>query len=194
MLSIYDLCREGTNVLGPGKRYVIWTQGCPFHCDGCVTPQSRPVTHDNMLSIVSLAEDIVSRDNINGITISGGEPFLQAGKLAELLELTLSQRPELTVMSYTGYQIEDLRWQEAQRLLTHLDLLIDGPYMSELNDGQGVRGSSNQRFHYLSSRLLPWKEEMEHGKRKLEAHLKGSHAYVYGIPSLHFSIKKLLTK
>jgi len=169
--------------LGPGLRYVIWTQGCPFHCAECATPDSRPITNDKEVSTIVLARDILSQPNIKGITISGGEPFLQAASLANLLTIVLNERPELTVIVYTGYQIEDLKGAASEALLAHTDLLIDGPYRQELNDNQGLRGSSNQRLHFLTPRLLPWKEELNRGKRKVEFHVQNDRIKAYGIPS-----------
>lgn len=183
MLSIHDLCRQGTTVLGPGIRYVVWTQGCPFKCEGCVTPNSRPITKDKLIGVADLAGDILSQPRIEGITISGGEPFLQAAALADLLEIVLHVRPELTVISYTGYTREALSWPDAQRLINHLDLLIDGPYIQTLNDNRGIRGSSNQRLHFLTDRLQPWKEEMEHGKRTVEYHVRNGNIKAYGVPA-----------
>ena len=183
MLSIHNLCRQGTKVLGPGNRYVIWTQGCPFHCEGCITPESRPFTREKIVNVRDLAEDIISHTNIDGITISGGEPFLQAESLYKLLGIVLKKRSELTVISFTGYKIEELTWPDAQKLLKLIDLLIDGPYISKLDDDMGIRGSSNQRFIYLTQRLVPFKEEIEFGKRKVEYHLTNGMVIAYGVPS-----------
>lgn len=183
MLSIYDICRNGTRVLGPDLRYVIWTQGCPFHCAECATPESRPITNNKNISIITIASDILSKPDIKGITISGGEPFLQATSLANLLMLVLKERPELTVIVYTGYKIEDLTWDASRNLLSHTDLLIDGPYLPNFNDNRGLRGSSNQKLHFLTPRLLPWKDELENGKRKVEFHIQNDRIKAFGIPS-----------
>lgn len=188
LLCIHDLCRTGTTTLGPGVRYVIWTQGCPFHCDGCITPKSQPFSNEKTVLVSELAKDILSRPQIEGITISGGEPFLQATALSNLLDIILEGRPELTILSYTGYQIEQLSWPEAKRLLSKLDLLIDGAYNKRLNDNKGIRGSSNQRFYYLTSRLEPWKDEMEQGKRKVELHLGDGKITGIGVPSNDMNI------
>ena len=190
LLSIYDICRNGTKVLGPGLRYVIWTQGCPFHCEECATPESRPITKDKEVPIITIAQDILAQPGIKGITISGGEPFLQAASLFKLLKMVLKERPELTVIVYTGYQIEDLTWPESVELLAQVDLLIDGPYHPELNDDRGLRGSFNQRLHFLTPRLLPWKYELENGKRKVEYHIQNNRIKAFGIPSRRMIINK----
>ncbi len=182
-LSVFDLCAQGTRVLGPGLRYAIWTQGCPFRCEGCATPNSRPFLRDKQVRIEDLGADILSRPYIEGITISGGEPFLQAASLADLLEMVLSKRPDLTVMAFSGFVLESLCWDDATRLLQYLDVLIDGPYVQKLNDDHGLRGSSNQRILFLTPRLLPWKEEMEQCKRKMEFHVVENTIKAFGIPS-----------
>ena len=188
LLSIFDICRTGTKVLGPGLRYGIWTQGCPFRCVGCATPESRPFTNDKEIRTDVLAKDILVRPDIKGITISGGEPFLQALELSNLLSMVLKERPKLTVIVYTGYQIEDLTWDAARGLLSHTDLLIDGPFRPEFNDGLGLRGSSNQKLHFLTPRLLPWKDELESGKRKIEYHIENDGIKALGIPSTRMII------
>ena len=74
-LNIYHVCEQSI-ALGPGTRYVIWVQGCLQNCKGCVTPQSRPFVAKHLISIDELAKSIVQNKKIDGITISGGEPFL----------------------------------------------------------------------------------------------------------------------
>ena len=190
LLSIFDICRQGSRVLGPGLRYIIWTQGCPFRCDGCVTPSSRPRTHDKLVRIDELADDILCRPYIEGITISGGEPFIQAGVLADFLDIVQGKRPELTVITYTGFLLETLMGKDEKRLLNHVDLLIDGPYVRKLNDNKGIRGASNQRLHFLTSRLLPWREALLEDKRKVEFHVSNEGAKVYGVPPVEMITSK----
>lgn len=129
-----------------------------------------------------LADDIVSRSRITGITISGGEPFLQAGMLALTLNRVKSLRPELNVLAFTGYHFEDLVWEQARDLLSHLDLLIDGEYIDSLNTGVGLRGSSNQRFIFLTDRLEPFRDQFENGARSFEMSVTDDGIFTIGIP------------
>lgn len=103
IINILDVERYGTRSLGPGLRYAIWTQGCPFNCPKCATPEGRPVVAAKIIETDSLAEDIICNDAISGITISGGEPFLQAASVATLLKKVKESRPELTVIIFTGF-------------------------------------------------------------------------------------------
>ncbi|MBR3455054.1 MAG: radical SAM protein [Bacteroidaceae bacterium] len=168
-IRLFDICREGTHVLGPGLRYVLWTQGCHRRCKGCVTPESQPLDGGMDIDIEALAADIVDNSRIDGLTVSGGEPFLQTGQLNRLLELVHQYRPELTVIVYTGYTMEQLEHiPHATEALQYVDVLIDGEYVEELNDNKGIRGSSNQRIIALSHRLDKYLAQMADGIRKIE--------------------------
>ena len=85
---------------------------------------------------------------IDGVTISGGEPFEQPVDLAALLKGLSTLTDDIIV--YTGYKLEELRSDPyASEALQHVGILIDGPYIKELDDGRGIRGSSNQVVHRL---------------------------------------------
>lgn len=139
--------------LGPGSRYCLWVQGCKRACPGCTSPNSRVHDGGYVMSPGMLASEI-SLLRPEGITISGGEPFLQARALGAMLEM-LKNLYHFTpgVIVYTGYLFEELSsLSDAEVLLAHTDLLIDGPYVREQNDGRSLRGSSNQRIIPLTER------------------------------------------
>ena len=141
-------------VLGPGQRAVIWVQGCPFACAGCIVPESWNARGGETLPISELAAWILAQPNIEGITFSGGEPMMQAEPLIQLID-TVQQQRDLGVMCYTGYRLETLQQQgsDAQRqLLQRIDLLVDGQYRQEDHDNLLWRGSRNQRLLLLTSR------------------------------------------
>lgn len=168
-LHLFDVCREGTHVLGPGCRYVIWTQGCEHRCPGCLTPESWDENSGFSIDTNDLASDIILAPHIDGITISGGEPFLQAGALTEVILSVKTERPELTVIAYSGYTLEQLKSNsKCSSLLDLIDVLIDGPYIQELNDGVGLRGSNNQHIIAFTNRLDPYLDHMGNGERKTQ--------------------------
>ena len=141
------------HTLGPGARYCLWVQGCERHCPGCVSPTDQPLDGGYLMSAGALAAEIALSDP-DGITISGGEPFLQAEALGEMLQiLRESFHCDPGVIVYTGYILEELRQLPgAEALLCQTDLLIDGPYIQALDDGKSLRGSSNQRVIPLTQR------------------------------------------
>ena len=141
----------GVTTLGPGKRFCLWVQGCRQRCPGCVAPLSRDENGGRLIPVNALAVEI-ALSGMDGLTISGGEPFLQAAALAEMLDLIREKR-DMGVIVYTGYILERLKEEpESRALLERIDLLIDGPYIQELDDGGSLRGSSNQRVICLTDR------------------------------------------
>ncbi len=141
-----------TDCLGSGERLAIWVQGCYKRCGNCIAKALQSTTGGELKSVAELAEEIMALD-IDGISISGGEPFLQARGLAQLLRLVNEKRPELGVITYTGYLYEELKDDEDAKLfLSQIDILVDGTYVEELDDGAPMRGSSNQRVLFLTDR------------------------------------------
>ena len=147
-LNIADLC-PSTRALGPGLRAALWVQGCPIHCKGCIAPDWIPFKKAHLLSPGEAAERLLQDETIEGITISGGEPMLQAVGLAAMLRIVRSIK-NLHVICFTGFRYEHLLgWNENRKiadLLDEIDVLIDGPYVEKLNDGLTFAGSSNQRI------------------------------------------------
>ncbi|NET11018.1 MAG: radical SAM protein [Merismopedia sp. SIO2A8] len=142
------------SVLGPGQRAVIWAQGCTFACSGCLVPESWPQAGGESLAISELAHWVLEQPNIEGITLSGGEPMLQAEALLRLIHQVRQSR-DLGIVCYTGYRWEYLQQRGTpaqQALLHHIDLLIDGPYQASCHGDLLWRGSSNQRLMLLTSR------------------------------------------
>lgn len=141
---------DQSEVNGPGSRAVVWVQGCLRHCSGCFNPASWSLDVNELISIDALVQRILNQPRNEGVTFSGGEPFLQATALAEVARQVKNQG--LNVMSFTGFTIEQLQSQDApvdsQKLLNQIDILIDGPYLKSLalNDPKSPVSSSNQRL------------------------------------------------
>lgn len=145
----------GSKVLGPGTRAVVWVQGCPLRCRGCVSTDTLSFEGGESIPIIELAADITSISGIEGVTLSGGEPFSHAAGLIELIYRVKHVRPELSIMSFSGYRLNWLRTHGTRaqlRLLGELDILIDGPYRQDRHGSLRWRGSSNQNIHFLTDR------------------------------------------
>ena len=117
---------EKTKVLGPGVRYVVWVQGCKRRCPGCINPLGQPLSENGYWkSVAALEQDILHVEGLTGITISGGEPFLQAEALAKLVKL-IKENSKLDIMIYSGYTLKQLREMQnadVDYILGHIDLL-----------------------------------------------------------------------
>ena len=139
---------------GPGVRFVIFTQGCPHHCPGCHNPETWDPSGGKEMTLKEIVKLIKRKaKNIKGITLSGGDPFLQACEAAALARE--AKKMGLDVVTYTGYTYEELlgiNGSGFQELLEVTDILVDGPFLIQYRDiGLAYRGSSNQRVIDLSA-------------------------------------------
>lgn len=131
---------------GSGIRLAIFTQGCPHNCKGCHNPE----THDFNGGTIKDTDEIIRmmEDNplLDGITLTGGEPFCQPKACAVLAQA--AHERGLSVWMYSGWTYEQLEKDPEKRmLLSHADVLIDGRYEEKLRTlALPWRGSTNQRL------------------------------------------------
>jgi len=163
---------DESEVNGPGCRAVIWVQGCLRECPGCFNPESWSFEINQLVSVDSLAEKILSNPHNQGVTFSGGEPFWQAAALANLARKV--KAAGLNVMSFSGFTLEQLQSEYApagsQELLEQLDILIDGPYIQSLglNSPDSPVSSSNQRVHVFNPAL---QDKISWASNQIEIHI-----------------------
>lgn len=184
--------QDRSRALGPGTRTVIWFQGCSFDCPGCIAAEMNRSDDFELSTPVDLSVRVLRVSEIEGITLSGGDPFDQPLELlAEFLD-ELSRRSDLSVMCYTGRTLEQLRRDARadviERILNRVDILVDGLYVESLNDGRVWRGSSNQQIHFLSPRYHHLEASVfESRERKLEVSVGAAREIeITGIPPAGF--------
>ncbi|HAH70944.1 MAG TPA: anaerobic ribonucleoside-triphosphate reductase activating protein [Succinivibrionaceae bacterium] len=131
---------------GPGIRYVIFTQGCPFHCQGCHNQQSWDLNGGLEVRLKVLYDEMKRDPLVSGVTFSGGEPFIQPKPLTVFAKIVKAQGYSL--WSYTGFTFEKLLDNPDRRgLLEQLDVVVDGQFiLSKKSLELDFRGSSNQRI------------------------------------------------
>lgn len=171
MLDVYRII-PNTSVEGPENRFCIWVQGCKKHCLGCWAKDTWAFDVGQKYSVESLFNQILAqKDNIEGVTFLGGEPFEQAKALAKLAKLVKSSG--LSVVCFTGYLLEELKAKNDEfvdLLLSSIDLLIDGGFEQDKFDlSRPWVGSSNQRYYFLSDFYSP--EILQKYKNKIEARI-----------------------
>ena len=137
---------EDTTVDGPGFRTSVYAAGCPNHCPGCHNPESWDINAGTPTSIAEIL-DIILADPFADVTFSGGDPMYQADGFAELAA-AIKRDTDKTIWCYTGFTFEELLADETKhRLLSLIDVLVDGPFVQSLrNLDLPFRGSSNQRI------------------------------------------------
>ena len=133
---------------GPGYRYTIFAQGCPHHCPGCHNPQSHDFEGGRVTDTDTILRQVRENPLLDGITLSGGEPFCQPEACRALAEA--ARDLGLSVWCYTGYTWEKLM-QEADparlALLEAVDVLVDGPFiLAQKSLELKFCGSRNQRL------------------------------------------------
>lgn len=185
LLRIHNMVLH-TKALGPETRAAIWFQGCERKCKGCMSPMTRDINGGKLVQMDEIISEITRLTDIEGITISGGEPFLQSKELCYLLK-RIRTITDLGVIIYTGYSIEelhDLEDNDVKEILSGLvDLIIDGEYVEELNDGKSFKGSSNQRLIFLTDRYKVFEPCYQEEKRNVEVIATNKDLFLVGIPN-----------
>jgi anaerobic ribonucleoside-triphosphate reductase activating protein len=135
---------------GPGLRIVIWTQGCIHHCYKCHNPQTHKLDGGIIVNTDEIIEKIKQVKLHKGITLSGGEPFLQPKALSYIAKS--AKENNLDVWCYTGFLFEELiskanpMYIENMNLLKNIDVLVDGKFIYDKRAmGLKFRGSSNSK-------------------------------------------------
>jgi len=131
---------------GPGLRFAVFAQGCVRRCPGCHNPQTHRLDGGELRGVDGLWGELRGNPLTTGLTLSGGEPFLQARPLAELARR--AKGAGLGVWAFTGFYLYQLlRDEDHMELLRCTDVLVDGPFVQGKKTlGLPWRGSSNQRL------------------------------------------------
>lgn len=138
-----------TQTEGPFNPCCIWFQGCDLKCPGCCNEFLQALVPNHIMSLESLLEVIAKAKedfDIEGITLSGGEPILQKG-LPLLLEHV--QTMGLGIILFSGRSMASI----SPEIVSRVDLLIDGPFIQEKLDTERVLlGSTNKGLHFITER------------------------------------------
>ncbi|WMM26466.1 anaerobic ribonucleoside-triphosphate reductase activating protein [Tissierella sp. MB52-C2] len=137
---------EESIVDGPGIRLVVFTQGCKHNCAGCHNISTHSFTGGELMEIDDIVKIVKENPLLDGITLSGGDPFEQAHECSLLAKSI--KKLGLDVVTYTGYTFEEiLRNKKFRELLLQTDILIDGKFdISQKSMMLQFRGSTNQRI------------------------------------------------
>ena len=148
---------EESTIDGEGVRLVVFTQGCSHHCKGCHNPSTWEFNDKNKISDTEILDMVHSNPLLDGITLSGGDPFFQAKNCINLCKII--KKEDLTVWAYTGFifdefikfknkvKCDDRINKDMLNLLKYVDVVVDGPFIIEQRTlDSKYRGSTNQRL------------------------------------------------
>ena len=152
-----------TIVDGQGLRMAVYAQGCPHNCKGCHNPETLPFEGGTEYTVEQILNMAAANPLLDGLTLSGGEPFCQAAAFGELA--ARARERGLNVWTYTGYTFEEITNYKLQItnsdmlfLLDNTDVLVDGRFVEARKSPLlCFRGSDNQR-------LIDVKKSLERGK------------------------------
>jgi len=139
-------------VEGPGRRSVVQLSGCEKRCPGCIAVETWPLGSGVEMSVSEVVKATLDPGGAprDGVTVLGGEPFLQPEGLLSLVTALKAHGQHITL--YSGYMLEELLSRHdpvISQILDLADILIDGPFVKELSGDAGEwRGSTNQRIIY----------------------------------------------
>jgi anaerobic ribonucleoside-triphosphate reductase activating protein len=179
------------SVLGYGKRVGVWFQGCAIRCKDCVSQDTWDAAGGSLVAVDDLVAWCKTKlaTGLDGVTLSGGEPFDQPAALGALLDALLRWRQragiKLDVLCYSGYPLKVLQARHAA-LLAKLDALIPEPYAASLQPGKIWRGSANQPLVLRSplgeSRYAAMQEAEAAGKT-MQVAVENGRVWMIGIPA-----------
>ena len=158
MLRILNITAPDINN-GNGVRVTLWVSGCSHKCKGCHNSWTWNYNQGKIFAedsdeILNKLSNWLSRDYVDGLTISGGDPLDQDKntlfELKQIVNWVKTNFPSKTIWIYTGYTYEELNEYQLSAI-ENVDVLVDGPYKEELRDIAHCpfRGSTNQRIIHI---------------------------------------------
>ena len=138
---------------GPGVRAVLWIQGCSLSCPHCFNPETHSFSEGEQIAVDRLADQIFElASNVQGLTVTGGEPLQQADPLVELLE-SVRASTSLSIVLFSGFTWNELeRHDKWPRISSAVDVVIAGRYEHTQRVADGLIGSANKTTHFLTDR------------------------------------------
>ena len=148
-------------IYGPGRRTVIWFQGCTLCCKGCWNESMHSVEPNELIGREDLLKTITD-SKCDGVTFLGGEPLQQPENLLWLMRKLKTKKTN--VVLYTGYEEDEISASDVfSEICRHADILISGRYVEkERNIFLKWRGSENQKVSFKNGdRIAEECNEME---------------------------------
>ena len=176
-------------VLGPGRRIGLWLQGCSIGCKGCLSRDTwaRDPGKDMAVDALLAWCEETSGGVLDGVTISGGEPFEQPAALAALLRGLARWREraglDFDILCYSGFPLATLRARHAA-LLAQLDAVIAEPFVDKLPSQHPWMGSSNQSLTLLSARgTQRYAAPPPAAAKQMQVLVDGQRVWYVGVPA-----------
>lgn len=155
MISIQKMMLvNNEHLYGPGGRLLIYLKGCSLHCEGCVNHHLWSFEGGTLLSSKEIAKVLLD-NNLDGITLHGGEPLDQADELLKIVKSVKDSGK--TVILFTGYTKKELTGNRL-KIWNLSDIVVAGRFiLKKRNINLQFRGSTNQRVYTHKGKLKNYK-------------------------------------
>ncbi len=176
--------RYPVTALGHGVRAGLWLQGCSIRCEGCIAQDTWEPSAESDVPVAEVLGWLADHSGVDGVTISGGEPFDQPEELTQLLQGIREIFPAtVDVLSFSGRSAAALKHSFAEQLAL-LDAVVTGPYRANRPSDHPLKGSNNQELilltrlgHERYGTLAPAPQ------RPVQLHVRPDGLTLVGIPS-----------
>ena len=185
------------STLGIGTRLVIWTIGCNRICPGCSNPELQPFDKSKDIDTGLLLESIENY-SFDGVTITGGEPFLQIQELKKLVKGLIDRKIE-DILIFTGFtkqELENKHNEDIDFILKNISVLIDGPFDIRKPSNKILVGSTNQKVYILNSKFKEKYVDYMKKDKAVDVFRFNNEIHFIGVPEPEYSKKydKLLRR
>ena len=165
----YMTIREHDIANGPGVRVTLFVSGCRLNCKNCFNKEAQSFLAGKNFTkeTINYILEAIDQEHISGLSILGGDS-LEKENQEPTLELIRAFREKFgdskTIWVWTGRTWNQLqengkyRTKFTEDFLKNIDILIDGPYIENLNKrGLIYMGSTNQK-------IIDSRKSIEQGK------------------------------
>lgn len=170
--------------LGPSKRMGIWFSGCNKNCTGCAATKLKSRTgavQCDPLKLASFVNAQIEAYHLDGLTISGGDPLEQP---LEAFAAFLKGVAADDILLYTGFDLGEVKRLPVFHVIaSKVAVLKCGRYISALDAGEVLRGSTNQTFVYYKEKYRQvYQNYMQHHGRALQVFVNENEVIYAGLP------------
>ena len=174
---------------GPGVRYVVFMQGCPLRCVYCHNPDTWLPQDGEAYTADELTRKALRFRpywrNGGGVTVTGGEPLMQAAFVEEFFA-KLHEQGVHTALDTSG--VGNLA--EAERVLRHTDLVLcDLKFLTKSDYRKYCRADFGQVERFLQLTAMKgvplWvRHVVVPGLTDSDTHIEGLHRYIGTLPNV----------
>lgn len=145
----YAAIKQTDTVNGEGFAVSLWTQGCPFRCNGCWNDATWDFNGGNEWS-QELEDELIElckNEYKKCLSILGGEPLCEQNfdEVLKIAKRFKEELPEKKLFIWTGFTYDEVLSDRKKEILEYTDVIVTGRFiLNERDLNLYLRGSRNQ--------------------------------------------------